>query len=100
MPGPPKVLRARRSREQPSKGVSSVLEQSLRELFQQQTEGEPPPGRVTVAEVIRLGRLRRRRLIAAVGTPAFAAAAVLAIAIGSSSLPLGARPQPTTQASA
>jgi hypothetical protein len=59
-----------------------MLEQSLRELFGQQAEVQPPPGRVTVADVIRQGRLRRRRRrIGAICTPALAASAALAVAL-------------------
>jgi hypothetical protein len=67
-----------------------MLEQSLRKLFEQQAEVEPPPGRVTVADVLRQGRLRRRRhrIGAAVGAPALAAVAVAAIAL-TSVLPSG-----------
>jgi hypothetical protein len=66
-----------------------MLEQSLRKLFEQQSEVEPPPGRVTVAAVLRQGRLRRRRhRIAAAGTPALAAVTVAAIALAGA-LPSG-----------
>jgi len=59
-----------------------MLEQSLRKLFEQQAEAEPPPGRITVADVLRQGRLRRRwHRIGAVGAPVFAAVAVAAIAL-------------------
>lgn len=59
-----------------------MLEQSLRKLFEQQAEVEPPPGRVTVAAVIREGGLRqRRRRIGAVGTPVLAASAALAVVL-------------------
>ena len=61
-----------------------MLEQSLRKLFQQQAEVEPPPGRITVAGLLRQGRLRRRRRrIGAVGAPLLAAVAVIAIALPS-----------------
>ena len=64
-----------------------MLEQSLRKLFEQQAEAEPPPDRVTVAEVLRQGRLRRRRhRIGAVGAPVLAAVAVAAIALPSAIL--------------
>jgi hypothetical protein len=61
-----------------------MLEQSLRKLFEQQAEAEPPPGRITVAYVLRQGRLRRRwHRIGAVGAPILAAVAVAAIALPS-----------------
>jgi hypothetical protein len=66
-----------------------MVEQSLRELFEQQAEVEPPPGRVTVAAVVRQGRLRRRRyLMGAAGAPVLAAVAVAAIAL-TGALPAG-----------
>jgi hypothetical protein len=66
-----------------------MLEQSLRKLFEQQAEAEPPPGRITVASVLRQGRLRRRRhRIGAAGAPVLAAVAVAAIAL-TGALPLG-----------
>jgi hypothetical protein len=66
-----------------------MLEQSLRKLFEQQAEVEPPPGLITVASVLRQGRLRRRRhLIGAAGTPVLAAVAVAAIAL-TGALPSG-----------
>jgi hypothetical protein len=75
-----------------------MLEQSLRKLFEQQAEVEPPPGRVTVAEVLRQGRLRRRRHhIGAVGTPVLAAVAVAAIALAGA-LPSGNVRQSSPQA--
>jgi hypothetical protein len=59
-----------------------MLEQSLRKLFEQQAGVEPPPGRITVAGVLRQGRLRRRRhRIGALGAPVLAAVAVVAIAL-------------------
>ena len=61
-----------------------MLEQSLRKLFEQQAEAEPPPDRITVADVLRQGRLRRRwHRIGAVGAPILAAVAVAAIALPS-----------------
>jgi hypothetical protein len=75
-----------------------MLEQSLRELFEQQAEVEPPPGRVTVAEVIRQGRLRRRRhRIGAVGAPVLAAIVVAAVALIGAP-PSGILGRPTPQA--
>jgi hypothetical protein len=68
-----------------------MLEQSLRKLFEQQADAEPPPGVITVASVLRQGRLRRRRrLIGAAGTPVLVAVAVAAIAL------TGALPSGTT----
>ncbi len=81
-----------------------MLEQSLRKLFQQQAEEESPPGQVTVGEVLRQGRLRRRRRrIGAVGTPVLAASAALAVAL-SGALPtaipgLGRHPASSADAS-
>ena len=64
-----------------------MLEQSLRKLFEQQAEAEPPPGRFTVAAVLREGRLRRRRRrIGTVGAPVLAASATLAVIL-SAALP-------------
>ncbi len=61
-----------------------MLEQSLRKLFAQQAEAEPPPGPITVAAVLRQGRLRRRwHRISAAGAPVLAAVAVAAIALPS-----------------
>jgi len=66
-----------------------MLEQSLQELFEEQAEAEPPPGRVAVADVIRQGRLRRRRhRIGAVCAPVLAAVAVAAVAL-TGALPSG-----------
>jgi hypothetical protein len=66
-----------------------MLEQSLRKLFEQQAEAQPPPGRITVADVLRQGRLRRRRhRVGAVGGPAVAAVVVGAIAL-TGALPSG-----------
>jgi hypothetical protein len=59
-----------------------MLEQSLRKLFKQQAEAEPPPGQISVGGVLRQGRLRRRRhRISAVGTPVLAAVGVAAIVL-------------------
>jgi hypothetical protein len=59
-----------------------MLEQSLRQLFEQQAEVEPPPCPITVAGLLRQGRLRRRRhRIGAVGTPVLAAVAVAAVGL-------------------
>jgi len=66
-----------------------MLEQSLREIFEQQAEVEPPPGRVTVADVIRQGRLRRRRhRIGAIGAPVLAVVVVATVAL-TGALPSG-----------
>jgi hypothetical protein len=71
-----------------------MLEQSLRKLFEQQAQVEPPPGRISIGEVLRQGRLRRRRRrISVVGTPVLAAVAAAAIA-----LPLGIVGQSSPQA--
>lgn len=70
-----------------------MLEQSLRTLFEQQAEADPPSSRVAVAAVLRQGRLRRRRhRIGAVGAPVLAAVAVAAIALPSAVV--GRRNQP------
>jgi hypothetical protein len=59
-----------------------MLEQSLRRHFEQQDEAELLPAQVTVAELLRQGRLRRRwHRIGAVGAPALAAVVVAAIAM-------------------
>jgi hypothetical protein len=73
-----------------------MLEQSLRKLFEQQAEEEPPPGLITVGNVLRQGRSRRRRhRIGATGAPVLAAVAVAAIAL-TGTLPSGTigRPSP------
>jgi hypothetical protein len=74
-----------------------MLEQSLRQLFERMADVESPPGRVTVADVLRQGRIRRRRnRIGRAGTPVLAAVAVAAIALAGT-LPSGTAkhsPQP------
>jgi hypothetical protein len=74
-----------------------MLEQSLQKLFQRQADSELPPGKITAAEVLRQGRIRRRRRrMSTIGTPVFAAVAVGAIALAGT-LPSGmlghSRPQ-------
>jgi len=78
-----------------------MLEKSIERAFKEMADQDQPQSRINIQQAIRDGRarLRRRRLFAAVGTPAFAAVTTLAIAVSTSALPLGARPQPTTQAS-
>ena len=60
-----------------------MLEHSIESVFQQMADQEQPQSTVSIQAALRDGhaRLRRRRLMRAVGTPAFAAAAVLAIAL-------------------
>ena len=75
-----------------------MLEQSLRKLFEQQAEAEPPRGLITVASVLRQGRLRRRRhRIGTVGTPVVAAVAIAAIAL-TGALPSGTSGRPSPPA--
>jgi len=75
-----------------------MLEQSLRELFKRMADVESPPGRVTVADLLRQGRIRRRRQrIGRAGTPVLAAVAVAAIAVAGT-LPSGSPAKPTPQA--
>ena len=82
-----------------------MLEQWIARALQQMADKEQPQSRISAQQAIRDGRarLRRRRRIAAVGTPAFAAVAVLAIAVSSSNLSAGSQgagPQPASPASA
>jgi len=73
-------------------------EQSLRELFERMANVESPPGRVTVADVLREGRLRRRRnRIGRAGTPVLAAVAVASIALAGT-LPSGSPAKHSPQA--
>lgn len=66
-----------------------MLEQSLRQLFERMADVESPPGRVTVADILRQGRMRRRRQrIGKSGTPVLAAVAVASIALAGA-LPSG-----------
>jgi hypothetical protein len=60
-----------------------MFEHSVERVFQQMADQEQPPSRVSIQQALRNGRtrLRRRRLIRAVGTPVLAAAAVLAVAL-------------------
>ncbi len=78
-----------------------MFEQSVTRALQEMAEKEQPHSRVSIRQALRDGRarLRRRRLVRGVGTPAFAAAAVLAIALSSTGLPAGSghtHPQPGT----
>jgi hypothetical protein len=78
-----------------------MLEQSVERFFQEIADKEQPQSRISIQQALRDGRarLRRRRLLRAVGTPALAAAAVLAIAVSSTGPPAGSghtRPQPGT----
>jgi len=82
-----------------------MLEKSIERLLHQIADQEQPQSQVSIRRALNDGRvrLRRRRLIAAVGTPAFAAAAVLAIVLPSVSLPAGShggRPQSGSAATA
>jgi hypothetical protein len=63
-----------------------MLEQSIARAFQQVADNEQPPTRISIRQALRDGRarLRRRRLVRAVGTPAVAAAVVVAIALPAS----------------
>ncbi|HTZ93588.1 MAG TPA: hypothetical protein VMB74_14430 [Streptosporangiaceae bacterium] len=75
-----------------------MLEESIGKAFQEMADQEQPHSRISIQQALRDGRtrLRRRRLMRAVGTPALAAAAVLAIVLPSGSLPAGShsdRPQ-------
>jgi hypothetical protein len=76
-----------------------VLEHAVSELFEQQAAEDPPPTRASVIAAARRGRSRRRRRRAAIAaSPALAAGAVLAIALGLI-IPAGAyqaHPAPTT----
>jgi hypothetical protein len=75
-----------------------MLEHSLRKLFKRQAEQELPPGRISVGEVLRQGRLRRRRRrIGAAGGPVLAAVAVAAVAL-TGALPSGFHSRPSPQA--
>jgi hypothetical protein len=72
-----------------------MLEQALRELFEQRTAMDQPPVRASIARAARDGRtLRRRRRAGAIVTPIFAAGAVAAVAIAIAMTPAqtGSRP--------
>jgi hypothetical protein len=60
-----------------------MFEHLIEKAFQQMADQEQPQSRVSIQQALRNGRarLRRRRLWRAAGTPALAAAAVLAIAL-------------------
>ena len=64
-----------------------MLEQSLHELFQQMASAEQPANPITVPQVIRQGRSRRRWQ--RFGAPGMAALAVLAIALTATALSAG-----------
>jgi hypothetical protein len=65
-----------------------MLETELRELFDLEASEDPPPVRVSVSKAHSSGRSQLRwRRASLIGAPAFAAAAVLAIALTSSVLP-------------
>jgi hypothetical protein len=63
-----------------------MLERSLEAALQEIADEEQPHSRISIQRALRDGRarLRRRRLMRAVGTPALAVAAVLAIALPAS----------------
>lgn len=67
-----------------------MLEQSVERFFEDMAAGEQPQSRVSIQQALRDGRarLRRRRLLRAVGTPVLAASAALAIAL-TGALPSG-----------
>jgi hypothetical protein len=60
-----------------------MFEHSIEAVFQQMADQDQPQSRVSIQQALRDGRtrLRRRRLVRAVGTPVLAAAAVLAVAV-------------------
>jgi hypothetical protein len=68
-----------------------MLEESIERAFREMADQEQPHSRISIQQALGEGRtrLRRRRLTRAVGTPALAAAAVLAIVIPTTSLPTG-----------
>jgi hypothetical protein len=68
-----------------------MLEQSIERFFREMADKEQPQSKISIQQALREGRtrLRRRRLLRAVGTPALAAAAVLAIAVSGTGLPAG-----------
>jgi hypothetical protein len=73
-----------------------MLEQDLRELFEQRTAAPQPPVRASIAQAARDGRAqqRRRRRAVAIVTPMFAAGAVAAIALAVASAPGQLSPRP------
>ncbi len=72
-----------------------MLETELRELFDQQACEDAPPVRVTIEEASRAGRSQlRRRRASTIGAPAFAVAAVVAIALAGSVFTGTGRPAP------
>jgi hypothetical protein len=82
-----------------------MLEKSIEQTFKKMADQDQPQSQISIQQAIRDGRarLRRRRLIGAAGTPAFAAVAALAIAVSGSSLLAGshgAGPQSTSPGSA
>jgi hypothetical protein len=68
-----------------------MLEEPIERFFHEMADQEQPQSRVSIKQALRDGcaRLRRRRLTLAVGTPALAGAAVLAIVLPAVSLPAG-----------
>jgi hypothetical protein len=60
-----------------------MFEHLVERAFQQMADQEQPQSRVSIQQALRNGRtrLRRRRLVRAVGTPVLAAAAVMAVAL-------------------
>jgi hypothetical protein len=73
-----------------------MLEQELRELFEQRTAVDQPPVRASIAQAAKAGRAqqRRRRRAVAIVTPIFAAGAVAAIAIAAAGASGQVRPRP------
>jgi hypothetical protein len=59
-----------------------MLDQMIRDAFDQMAYADQPPGRVSVAQAIRQARIRRcRQLVTAVCAPVLVAAAALAVAL-------------------
>lgn len=79
-----------------------MLEKSIERFFQEIADREQPQSRVSIQRALRDGRarLRRRRRLRAIGTPALAAIAVAAIAVSSIGLPTAGHPAGHKQASA
>jgi len=68
-----------------------MLEKSIERFFREIADREQPQSRVSIQQALRDGRarLRRRRRLRAIGTPALAAVAVAAIAVSSLGLSAG-----------